>query len=282
MCKGALAMKFRSGLILALLVLCQFAFAQEPTQSDDNSEATKLRAVLDRSTEPFEVFSAKNPGTAMTSKSVLRWINNERDTQSLGVVVLWIDHGQPAVAMATYNWAGNIHHEFDLLSRESVIAKRNGATIWQPKIGLKFQSVPNAPAVETTATARLRQMKSLAEQFSATMMGWKADKSDRAELRRLPRELFRYQPENPDVIDGAVFAYVMGNDPEALLLIEAVKGKSQAEWQYAFVRQTSGELQGRHLNTIVWTAPPEGFRNDPAALGFGIGSRLNLKNELAK
>ena len=122
----------------------------------------------------------------MISKPGLRWTNNERDSQSLGVVALWIDRGQPATAMATYSWMGSLHHEFDLLSRSPVIARQDGAAIWQPKMGLTFQRIAEAPAVETNALARLRQMKDLSEQFEATMLGWRSDNSDRVELRRLP------------------------------------------------------------------------------------------------
>ena len=114
------------------------------------------------------------------------------------------------------------------------------------------------------------------------MLGWRSDNSDRAELRRLPRQLYRYEPENTDLIDGAVFAFVLGNDPEVLLSIEAIKTKEQAEWQYAFIRQTSGALEGRHKNLVVWSVEKDGLRNDPSATGFSIVSRLNLKAELGK
>ena len=105
---------------------------------------------------------------------------------------------------------------------------------------------------------------------------------DRAELRRLPCELYRYQPESSDVIDGSVFAFVQGTDPEALLLIEAIQLKTESEWQFSFVRQTSGELEGRHNNRVVWTAEAHPARNDVAGSGLSLISPLDLKAELAK
>jgi hypothetical protein len=47
----------------------------------------------------------------------------------------------------------------------------------------------------------------------------------RWELRLLPHPLYRYESTDPDVVDGALFAFVTsaGTDPEALLAIEARK-----------------------------------------------------------
>ncbi|HEV3023385.1 MAG TPA: hypothetical protein VGX76_13000, partial [Pirellulales bacterium] len=123
-----------------------------------------------------------------------------------------------------------------------------------------FADIPDAPAPETTRVGRLRQMKSLAEQFQSTLVGWKADNTDREELRLLPRPLFRYEvDEAADVtnaiVDGAVFAFVMGTDPESLLSIEAVVDGKMMNWQYAFARRTSGELEGRLDGRVVWKAP---------------------------
>lgn len=267
---------------ILLLLMTTAVTGQETTSTADDPELAKLRAVLDRSQEGFQLSPTRDPAVKMTSKPVLRWTNNERDSQSLGVVVLWLDRGQPAAVMATYSWMGNLYHEFDLLSRSSVIATRDSDVVWRPKSSLKFQPIPGAPEVESSAPARLRQMKELAEQFGATMLGWRADNSDRAELRRLPRELYRYQTESSEVIDGAVFAFVLGTDPEVLLLIEAVKQNERMEWQYAFVRQTSGGLEGRHRNQVVWSVEKHAARSDPSATGLSLPSRVNLKTELAK
>jgi hypothetical protein len=81
-----------------------------------------------------------------------------------------------------------------------------------------------------------------------------ADNSVRVDLRLLPRPLYRYVPTAGRVFDGAVFAFVMGTDPASLLLIEAVKQGDASRWQYAFVRRTSGQLEGRHRGQIVWRA----------------------------
>jgi hypothetical protein len=125
--------------------------------------------------------------------------------------------------------------------------------------GVEFKNVPDAPPPAETPAARLRQMKSIAERFKATMTGWKGDNSDREELRLLPRPLFRYElkeakESSPHLLDGALFAFVMGTDPEVVIVLEAVGPANEAVWQYAFARATSGGLETKLDGNVVWTA----------------------------
>ena len=49
---------------------------------------------------------------------------------------------------------------------------------------------------------------------------------------------------HPALIDGAVFAFVQGTDPEAVLLIEAVRRDDRTVWQYAFGRRDRLQRRG--------------------------------------
>jgi hypothetical protein len=161
------------------------------------------------------------------------------------------------------------------LSRGRIVARQAGALVWQPQEpGVKFAPIPDAPPPADTPAQRLRQMKSLSEQFQSAMLGWKADSTDREELRLLPRPLYRYEPEAGQVMDGAVFAFVMGTDPESLLLIEAVKRGDAATWEFAFARRTSGELEGRHREKVVWHAARYPDSRNSASPHFSIGSPI--------
>jgi hypothetical protein len=53
-----------------------------------------------------------------------------------------------------------------------------------------------------------------------------------------------------------VFAFVQGTDPEAILLLEAVKRDGSPRWQYAFARATSAGLEARLDKQIVWEVDP--------------------------
>lgn len=89
----------------------------------------------------------------------------------------------------------------------------------------------------------------------------------------LPRPLYRYELTDDQVksgptIDGAVFAFVMGTDPESLLLLEAVREADGSKWRYAFARRTSGELDGRHRGKVVWTAARYPYERDERSAHF--------------
>lgn len=101
-------------------------------------------------------------------------------------------------------------------------------------------------------------MKSLARDFRTTLLGWNADDSDREELRMLPRPVYRYETDPKGPLDGAIFAFVQGTDPEAFLLLEAARaggeGDREYEWRYALARRTSGRMETRYRGQVVWTA----------------------------
>jgi hypothetical protein len=244
-----------------------------PADNDDKPPST-LRELIDQSLEWYEVFAtvdAEEPAKAIVA---LRWANNTRGSED-GTTVIYAAGGRPLAAACIYPWAGRLEHDFESLSRDKIIARKDGQVVWQPQeAGVSFAAIPEAPAPEEGRTQRLRQMKMLAEQFQATLLGWKLDNTDREELRLLSKPLYRYDPKDGPVIDGAVFAFAMGTDPEVLLLIEAVRSEDKPTWQYAFARRTSGQLEGRWRDRPVWQAARFPQQNDPKKPHFTQGSPL--------
>jgi hypothetical protein len=71
--------------------------------------------------------------------------------------------------------------------------------------------------------------------------------------------VFRYDLQeaktaHPDLIDGALFAFVQGTDPEVLLLLEAVRHDKGPRWQFACARATAGGLEAKLDGQVVWSA----------------------------
>jgi hypothetical protein len=66
----------------------------------------------------------------------------------------------------------------------------------------------------------------------------------------------------------------MGTDPESLLLIEAVQEGDKSIWEFAFARRTSGELEGRHRDKVVWHAPRYPAMKDPNQPRFSLGTPI--------
>jgi hypothetical protein len=132
---------------------------------------------------------------------------------------------------------GRHAREAELLSLSTgrPVLSHGGAPVWEPAgPGIELKPVPRAPKVGATAPERLRQMRSLAAEFSV-VAGYGAQGENKETLRLMPTPIYRYQSAGRGVADGALFNFVRGTDPEAILMIEA-RGKTEAEWQFAFGR----------------------------------------------
>lgn len=251
------------GLIGCLAVLMLPGVRANPQDKDkEPEEPKKLNEAIEKSVGWYDVLPEEG-ATPLAPKPVMRWRNVVRGQAGEAMMVVWAHKGRPVAMASIFPWMGDMCHEFDSLSREGkVVAVEKDTVIWSPRAaGVDFKALPGAPAPAKTSAERLRQMKALAERFKATMTGWREDDADREELRLLPRPLFRYElaaekdPE-PNLLDGGLFAYVLGTDPEVILILEAIGTAEKAEWQYAFARATSAGLEVRldKDRDAVWTA----------------------------
>ena len=235
--------------------------AEPPGDRAASEEPKKLNDLIEKSVHWYDVFPAADATTRLDPQPVLRWRNVIRGQEGEAMMVVWPHNGRPVAMASIYPWEGWMCHEFDSLSRENrVIARDRDRVIWSPETaGVEFKDVPDAPRPAKTHAERLRQMKAIAQRFKATMTGWQGDDKDQEELRLLPRPLYRYDLKNakePDLslLDGALFAYVLGTDPEVVLVLEAIGTEEKSAWQYAVVRATSGGLEVKLGREVVWTA----------------------------
>ena len=111
-----------------------------------------------------------------------------------------------------------------------------------------------------TERQRTRQMRSLSEGFRASdnfkEKGW-------SELRLLPTPILRYGVSGTEPFDGALFAFVLGTDPEVFLFLEARSGKEGPEWQYALAPMTVFAVKGSYRGKAVWQLPDRQPGGDP-------------------
>lgn len=103
----------------------------------------------------------------------------------------------------------------------------------------------------------LGQFKKLAEQFEARET-WQGIEN---ELRILPTPVDRYVPGNQPNSDGAIFAFVQGVNPEALLLLET-DGKN---WNYCWGRLSAAAVTAKLDGKVVWAVDVELARAVPTA-----------------
>lgn len=131
----------------------------------------------------------------------------------------------------------------------------DGTLRWAPaKGGLILREVPDAPAPANTEAERLRQMREMLRRFSARE--YYNVKSQDYALRLISHPIERYADEASGLVDGAIFAYANGTNPEVLVVIEAQRqGAGPLSWQYAAAPLTRAEPTLRIGQKDVWTHP---------------------------
>jgi hypothetical protein len=187
---------------------------------------------------------------------VLQWSNPDRG-EVHGNVFVWTRDGRPLAVGALFKWFSphtHMAHEFHSLAEEPLRAAFHGAPVWKTsESGVRFADVPKAPAPAANEAQRLLQFKQLAKDFAGSK---KSHSGTESELRLLPQPIHRYAAPKQGILDGALFAFVQGTDPDLFLLIEA-RGKdiAGASWQYAGARMVSTEeVRLRHRDQQVWAA----------------------------
>lgn len=245
-----------------LLIVSSASFGQQSDSRKPEAatkpaagEASKALDDFKIDAEEYVIRLASRPGEKLTLRSepLLHWGNPARTGED-GAVFVWMLDGRPEViaSIFTYRLPKAIHrkHEYHSLASGPLTAEFRAQRVWAPtKAGVVFRPVPDAPEPATVPRLRLSQMKSLAREFSARLEDVEGQKSD---LRLVAQPLIRYEPRDRNLIDGALFAFSLGTDPEVILLLEARSEKGRTEWQYAFARYHYVNLWAAHKGQEVW------------------------------
>ena len=199
---------------------------------------------------------------------LLRW-SNPNVGRVFGNVYLWTDRGCPAVIGSMYRWytpyqAFNI--ELKCLGRGKLVGQYGGETAWRPKTeDVEYRLCTGAATPGETPTERLRQLRALASEFEGQLLDTRVKKIDGIpqQLRRLTQPIYRYDSQNPEIIDGAVFAFVHGTDPELILLLEARQDNTGTYWHYALARMNGDAIQAKRGGREIWSVPAIKVFNEP-------------------
>ncbi len=144
-------------------------------------------------------------------------------------------------------------HEFQSLSESPFAVEWSGQTIWAAaQAGLTFQVAPDGPPPDSNAVRRLRQIRTVAESFTASVE-FQYDNDTHYELRLLTRPLYRYGSAEGKALDGKLWAFVQGTNPEVLLLVELRRAPDHTlRWNYAFAAMTSYPAEAKRNRNSVW------------------------------
>jgi len=189
---------------------------------------------------------------------LLRW-NNQVVREDDGMLFLWTEGtgGQPVATAQFFVQRADWHHEFQSLSQQGFDARFEGGGgrgwAWQPnRPGLGFVVADQVDPPAASAVQRLRQMKTIAGRFSAAV-----DQDEKfaapEQLRLLTTPIYRYAAADQGILDGALFAFTQGTNPEVLMLVEAYgSDPAKSIWRYGFARMSCFHLRVYRDDRIVW------------------------------
>jgi hypothetical protein len=207
--------------------------------------------------------------------SVLRWTNPSAG-RVYGNTYVWLLHGRPAAAGCMYRYFEPFRSfpgELVALAAPRLVARCDDQVVLRPKGVWKWHSVPAAAAPAATAPPRLIQMAALARQFRVEMLDRRNLRTgENQELRLLTRPLYRYDAAKTKTLDGALYAFVVGTDPELLLLLECDTAAARPEWRFGVGRMNRDALQILHKGKKVLEMPyQEGDGPDEAYRTWDLG-----------
>jgi hypothetical protein len=190
-------------------------------------------------------------------KSVLRW-TSPFVGRVYGNTYVWLREGRPVAASTLFRFFTpyqTLDGELVALTGTKVVARRDDREVWQPKDEWKWLPVPDAAAPAATAPQRLVQMRALAEGFTVQLVDKRnVTKGEDQTPRLLPRPLYRYEAERTKNLDGALYAFVLGTDPELLLLLECDTAATKPGWRFGVARMCSEFTRLKYKGTVVWEA----------------------------
>ncbi len=191
-------------------------------------------------------------------KPLLLYSDNTRDNDR-GSVWAWGEQGRPLALFEMFQKVGDrtiwVVGMCNTSGRK-LRAGRAGEAWWRENdSAIEFKDVPATPPVAADPAARQRQLKLLAQKFTAHEV-YNRDNT-RYDLRRLERPLRTYRDEPAGVAEGGLFTFANGTNPEVMLFVEArtQKGTANPVWQYGVGRTAFAELHLQYDGKEVFSAP---------------------------
>ena len=247
-------------LLIVAAILTNSAAAQtkvgEKAAYTEGRQKEQIEAALKLTSEAAAKYEIRigdsKPVTAkLVPEPVLRW-SNPNVGEIHGNVFLWTASGRPVAVGSLFKWFSphtHTSHEFQALTEQRLAASYDGREVWTTKeSGVSFVPLKGVEVPADSAARRLAQMRQLAKQFTGHET---TREGGQYELRLLSQPVYRYEPKE-EVSTGGIFAFVLGTDPEILLLLESRGDKPQ--WHFAAARMQNCALALKFDGKEIWTA----------------------------
>lgn len=245
------------GLAAVLLNLHTVSFSQEnqrPQAVEVDADQVKAESLLrarsirvSRASDGSKVDLMKTP--------VLRYSDPTRKNDA-GSVWVWGKSGRPQLMVEIYHGDSDPEnkiwvHAMSLTSTELLQAETDDGR-WMPRTtSFELQEIPKVRPPSEKAVVRLRQMKAASRSVSAHEF-WDPNNT-RYELRLLVTPVYRYSDPESGLVDGAVFVFAHGTNPEILMFVEARAKEGDApKWYRGFAPLGSAELVVAEEEQVIW------------------------------
>jgi hypothetical protein len=196
-----------------------------------------------------QVGEQKEPATV--GDPCLRWTNPIGGAPD-GIIAVYTQKGggrPAALGQLFLNDEKQWCNEFTIIAESDVTIKRSGRLFWKPsEYVCKFSDLPHSPRPADKAVLRLAQMRAIAADLSAISYY----RGTKHHLRLLRQPVYRYS-EKGKIVDGALFVFVLGTDPDCGLILEAYQDNSGPRYRYALAPITVFKLEVRYKDRLVWS-----------------------------
>jgi hypothetical protein len=235
----------------------------EVTEGDADDEAKATKEAIAEVADVFErvkieSFASSEWKTSRLAEKPALTFGDPTRGNTRGTLWTWGEKGRPSVVAEVYRvstFDGWVLVFFNT-SGGKVKASLDGNDWWNENQSTsKFEDLADTPKPAATNAARQRQIKSIAGRFSAHQF-WDPDNS-RFELRAIERPLLTYADPENGILDGALFTFANGTNPEILLMVEARAGSNGKpdRYQFAVGRLAHAELHLAFDEKEIYSAP---------------------------
>ena len=249
-------------LMIALFVSRAVLLADGPSEEQRAIRLEKMRSLAE-SVRFYDSVDQTSQDAALKiqPKHIFRFNDVAREFHD---ATIWAygDKGRPAALMAVERYKKFWSLELVSLSTTPISAVSTDGWRWSTKdAGLVYKLFRKAPADANSKAARLRQMKAIARMFQAEE---RRRSGQRYKLRLLTQPIHRYADAESGIIDGAMFVFGVGTNPEAICLIECIQQTDDTlAWRYAWAPLSGAEVSASLDNEVVWKYAHAGGQKTP-------------------
>jgi hypothetical protein len=233
----------------------------ETAPSKDNNRPDRRLKIMREAIDGFRITSTQidsDRAPKFSPRPLLRYNDGTRGFKGLLDATAWRlgESGRPKAIVTLEIYPVDrdktiLQYEFVSLTSDKFELQSPRGIRWLPG-GAEFSLAEFEEAAQPGATlrARLLQMRELARRFAAQEI---LPSGERIELRLLSQPIDRYGDLAADILDGAVFVFANGTNPEVGLLLEC----SEKQWSYGLFRLSAAKLLAQlDARSILESATP--------------------------